>query len=289
MQTLSDKIYPGKVLLFGEYTVIHGGDTLAIPLYNKFASWDYDDLEFESRNSIDQFIDFLVLNGICDLDIDNFSAEWDEGLFLDSNIPSGYGVGSSGSVVAAVYDGFVKSPVLDFVSLREVFQQMEAYFHGSSSGIDPMVSYLGKGVLLQENELHVLDIENNSILQHLYLWDSGESRKTAPLVQWYNEKIRSVSYRKQIESILQPLNSKLIDSFLQEDQAEFIPTLQEVSNFQMNNFKQMFPPIVRDGLKHLRNQYNATVKLCGAGGGGFYLIHSLDKSISEEASVSPLV
>ena len=68
-----DKVYPGKVLLFGEYTVIHGRDSVAIPLYKKTANWDYDDLEFESRDTIDKFIDFLVLNGIGEVKLESVS------------------------------------------------------------------------------------------------------------------------------------------------------------------------------------------------------------------------
>lgn len=289
MEDLIDYIYPGKVLLFGEYTVIDGGDSLAIPLYKKTANWDYDELEFESRESLDQFVDFLMLNGMVDFDLDLFSSEWEAGLFLESNIPSGYGAGSSGAVVAALYDCFVHAKKDDIHELRAIFQKMESYFHGTSSGIDPLVSYVGKGILIEKEEIHVQDVDHNLILNNLYLWDSGIPRKTNPLVQWYKTQMKSTSFKNLIFNTLFPLNEALIKSFIIEDQVSFLENLKLLEDFQIQFLKKMFPLEIKEKLYQLKKEYNATIKLCGAGGGGYYLIYCEDERIRDEVSIIPFL
>ena len=286
-QDLFNKVYPSKVLLFGEYTVIHGGDSLAIPLYKKTANWDYDDLEFESRESIDSFIDYLVVNGIGEINLEVFSEEWNNGLFLESNIPSGYGAGSSGSLVAAVYDSFMKHTTSDHSELRELFVKMENHFHGTSSGIDPLVSFLGKTLHLSNGKINVLE-DDFPILENLYLWDSGFSRKTAPLVQWYKETLDK-GLRQSVDEELSPMNQLLISSFITSDRFTFKQMFQEVEKFELNYFIPMFPHSIKQGLNRMRNNYGISYKLCGAGGGGFYLIYSENKSILEEPNIIPLV
>ncbi len=285
-QTLINKIYPGKVLLFGEYTAIHGGDSLALPFYKKMACWDYDDLEFESRESLDKFFDYIIVQGISELDIDRFSKEWEQGLFLDSNIPLGYGCGSSGSVVAAVYDAFVSKKIDDVSELRNIFSAMESYFHGSSSGLDPLVSYLGKGIHVEDQKVSIVD-SDFSLLSSLYLWDSGVSRKTSPLVEWYKEhQLKGLQHH--IEDELTPINRNLIQYFMSSDETQFAHVFQRVEQFQLNYFKPMFPRIIKEQLLQLKATYDIYFKLCGAGGGGYYLIHSKDPAIKNEKGIIPL-
>lgn len=285
-QDIINKVYPSKVLLFGEYTVIHGGDSLAIPLYKKTANWDYDDIEFESRESLDAFVDYLVVNGIGDINFEHFSREWNNGLFLESNIPSGYGAGSSGSVVAAIYDCFMKHKTNNLDELRAMFVKMENHFHGTSSGIDPLVSYLGKTLHLSDGKVNVLEGEY-PILDKLYLWDSGNSRKTAPLVEWYNKNLEK-GLRQSVNGELAPLNQHLINAFIISDSEEFKRIFKEVERFELNYFIPMFPHSIKQNLNRMRNDYGISYKLCGAGGGGFYLIYSENKSILNEPNVIPL-
>ena len=65
-------------------------------------------------------------------------------MYFDSSIPQGYGVGSSGALVAAIYDQYAlnKITVLEnltkdkLVQLKQSLQQWNL-FHGKSSGLDP--------------------------------------------------------------------------------------------------------------------------------------------------------
>lgn len=286
MNNITHKIFPGKVLLFGEYTVIHGEDTLAIPLYKKTANWDYDDLEFESRESLDKFIDYLIVQGIGKVDLKRFSNEWKDGLFLESNIPKGYGAGSSGSVVASVYDAFMDKETTDYNELRALFIKMENFFHGSSSGVDPLVSYFGKSIHLSKGDVHLIDSES-LLINNLYLWDSGVSRSTAPLVDWYkssyNEFLKPI-----VEEKLIPANQKLITSYLDNNKSSFKQFFEQLEKIQLKYLVPMFPRKIKDSLLVLKENYDISFKLCGAGGGGYYLIYSESKEIENESAIIPL-
>ena len=286
MGDLINKIYPGKTLLFGEYTVIHGGDSLAMPLYKKTANWDFDELEFESRESLDKFIDYLVVKGIGSVKLEKFSSLWQGGLFLESNIPAGYGAGSSGAVVAAVYDSFLEHTTEEPEEIRKIFKLMENHFHGSSSGLDPLVSYYGKGVHISNSCLKLVDIDG-PLLSNLYLWDSGESRSTAPLVEWYKKKLER-GFRAIIEERLIPMNNELITSFLEDKKDTFSYVFEKVEKFQLKYFTPMFPSHIREVLLGLKEEFNCNFKLCGAGGGGYYLIYCKNQDIKHKASIIPL-
>ena len=109
------KKYTSKILLFGEHSIIKGSQALAMPLPNFFGSWDKTKIDLEkSQMSLLAFAEYLkklqnenVL--LCDLDIEGFQDQLDDGLFFKSNIPTGYGVGSSGALCAAVYETFSKN------------------------------------------------------------------------------------------------------------------------------------------------------------------------------------
>jgi len=73
-----------------------------------------------------------------------------EGLAFESNIPIGFGLGSSGALSAGVYDSFCLAKANDNLELtKKHLAQIESYFHGSSSGTDPLVSFLQQGVYIE--------------------------------------------------------------------------------------------------------------------------------------------
>ena len=90
------------------------------------------------------------------LDWEALHADLDLRLYFDSSIPQGYGVGSSGALVAAFYDRYAVdkiSPQADLIPeklsrLKSIFAAMESYFHGKSSGLDPLNSYLSLPLLI---------------------------------------------------------------------------------------------------------------------------------------------
>lgn len=114
-----------------------------------------------SKQELARFCAFLQeaegLAGI--IDADSLESDLQNGWYLDSDVPIGYGLGSSGMVVAAVYDRYARSPIQDAMDLKALFARMEGYFHGSSSGIDPLQCYLGKPFEITPEGLELLDDE----------------------------------------------------------------------------------------------------------------------------------
>ena len=113
--------YFAKILLFGEYGVIRDAMALSIP-YTSYsgvlrlpdgeASFD----QRESNASLDRFTAYLeelhALGDLAaDLDLRALRADLDRGLYFDSSIPQGYGVGSSGAMVAALYARYARNPL----------------------------------------------------------------------------------------------------------------------------------------------------------------------------------
>ena len=154
-------LFYSKILLFGEYGIIEDSKGLSIP-YNFFkGALKIPETPSEiSKNSNSILFDFCnhlkQIKGLADLDLILFEKHLNKGLYFDSSIPKGYGVGSSGALVAAVYDKYSnnKITVLEnltrdkLLKLKTIFSKMESFFHGKSSGLDPLNSYLSIPILI---------------------------------------------------------------------------------------------------------------------------------------------
>ena len=140
-------LFYSKILLFGEYGIIEDSKGLSIP-YNffngdlKFSKVETKDSK-KSNKILFQFHKYL--SGIHDLDLDlsKFEKDLGKGIFFDSSIPQGYGVGSSGAIVAAIYDKYAFNKITisenlnrnKLVDLRNIFSQMESFFMENLLGL----------------------------------------------------------------------------------------------------------------------------------------------------------
>src|SRR5947208_3527294 len=116
---------------------------LAAPVehYNgmfKFGSLKNRQVE-ESNKSLELFANYIIYHDqiASQYDTSQFLEDIENGLYFDSNIPQGYGLGSSGALVAAVYYQYNKfrkknRPVSD---LKNELALLESYYHGKSSGL----------------------------------------------------------------------------------------------------------------------------------------------------------
>jgi len=110
---MANPLFYAKILLFGEYGIIEDSQGLTLPysFYKgtlKFSSLG-NEFEKKSNESLRQYADFLqtlTLPEIYQLNLLQLRTDLDNGLFFDSNIPQGYGVGSSGALVAAIFEKY---------------------------------------------------------------------------------------------------------------------------------------------------------------------------------------
>jgi len=265
----------GKILLFGEYTVIDGGQALAIPNPDFFGLWE------KNRNDVyhESLVDFLaylkVLSQtkawIPEESISRFSSDLNDHLSFQSNIPIGYGLGSSGALVAGWYARYIGDTDMKIEDLQRRLSLLETHFHGASSGFDPLVTLLNEMILIKENSSEVIPSKNNRMMDNIKLIDTGISRSTAPLVQIYKSKKSDQSFLLNVIPNLKELNRLAIEAYLLSDKINLQNIVYQISELQWNSFQEMIPESMHTRWKSGLKDGNKVLKLCGAGGGGMLL------------------
>lgn len=288
-----DRVYPGKILLVGEYTVIHGGRALAIPYTDLYCQWTENGIP-ESLHSLQRLKSYMLkayYNGLL-FNIDFDLWEWDltKGLSLDSNIKQGYGAGSSGAVVAAVFDRYyTNKEELSILQVKEVLALLETHFHGSSSGIDPLVSYFQKAIIKEKNsEFNLIELELKSNDFAWGLIDTGKARSTSPLVNSY---MRLFEHNPIFQKAVQALNIEVdqaINQMIDQDLASVFKSIKQISKIQFKHFQEMIPENVSAIWEASLSSSKHVIKLCGAGGGGYMLVLSKDIEAFKEACDLPV-
>ncbi|MDC1174817.1 mevalonate kinase [Bacteriovoracaceae bacterium] len=304
MNTDTSKKFNSKVLLFGEYTVIKQSMALSIPfdlfdggLTFKKEQQKVDDSELKAFS---KYMHKLDREGSLPFEFDSSSFQFDvgQGLHFLSTIPMGYGVGSSGALCAALYDRYstpVEKNTLNPSQLKKNFALMENHFHGSSSGVDPLISYLNRPILIDKGQ-KMGSVELPTFTDRkggLFLLNTGRSRKTEPLVNLFLEKCKNKDFENSLINDLLPLTNLCIDSFLKGNSVELVSNFRRLSGFQFELMEPMIPTLFHDIWRKGNETGEFSLKLCGAGGGGFILGITPDfKMISEaleDYEVRPLI
>ncbi len=278
-------LFYSKILLFGEYGIIEDSKGLSIP-YNfyKGALKIPKKINASSKSSNKILIDFLeYLNSKkIKLDLDKLKSDIDKGLYFESSIPRGYGIGSSGALVAAIYDkyAFDKITVLEnltrekLIKLKKIFSVMESFFHGKSSGLDPLNSYLSIPILINsKTDIKVTGIPSQKTIGNgaVFLMDSGKTGSTAPMVNIFMEKMKKDGFRKIINEEFIRHTNLCVDSFLKGDLNSLFNNTKTLSKIVLDNFKPMIPKEFHNLWKKGIENNSYFLKLCGSGGGGYIL------------------
>jgi len=281
------KKYNSKVLLFGEYTVLNGTKALAVP-FDKFSgSWIYkkNHPSAVEIQKLKQYLLKIYHEGKLDnFDFDELEYQTAKGLAFESTIPQGYGLGSSASVTAAIFDAFRKEKeLLTLNELRKILGLIESCYHGSSSGLDPLVCFLNQPVLIHDaDNVELIDEQNSDIDASLYLLDTKMPRRTGPLVEAYLKTFeKSEAFRKRIDEI-SDINDQLIDDYLFRNIDSFINNFQKLSWAQYNYLSILIPDKYAALWKKGHKSCSFDMKICGAGGGGFLMLMVYDKAVADE-------
>lgn len=274
---MNTKVYNAKILLFGEHTVIIGSQALAIPLNSFNGYWKYEkhaDQAALLQQNLAQFIQYLREQQLQEvLNVTKFEEALKKGLYFESNIPTGYGLGSSGALCAAVYDTFGKKPNHESPEqLKQLFGKMESFFHGSSSGFDPLVSYLNYPVLVDEGiKKAQLPGHTTQGQEGIFLLDTGLTRDASNIINEFMHRYQSDFFQKKCQADLIPAVDEAIQALLGDRWELLFSIFHEISLFQYRYFDFMIP----EGFKNLwltsLSSTHFKLKICGAGGGGFML------------------
>lgn len=229
-------------------------------------------------------------------DLSSFEFDIGQGLFFDSTIPQGFGVGSSGALCAALVDRYtnIEDDVDKIDELKKFFSLVESHFHGSSSGFDPLVSFLQRPILIGEKQkLSTVELPDYKEGKGcLFLLNTGRARRTEPLVNLFLEKCKSDEFNHLCQNHLLPITNQCIESFLKKDVQTLFENFNRLSEFQFQHMKEMIPKIFQDIWEMGLKGHEFYLKLCGAGGGGFLLGMTQDfesaRKVLEGQEIRPL-
>ncbi|WP_412559922.1 mevalonate kinase [Winogradskyella sp. MIT101101] len=290
-------LFYSKILLFGEYGIIKDSKGLSIPynFYNGALKVDENPSEeaIKSNESLKRFVEYLkgLDKDLVDFDFETLQKDVNAGMYFDSSIPQGYGVGSSGALVAAIYDKYAsdKITVLEnltrekLLKLKAIFADMESFFHGKSSGLDPLNSYLSLPILINSKD----NIEATGIPSQkaegkgaVFLLDSGSVGETAPMVSIFMENMKNEGFRSMLKDQFIKHTDACVDDFLKGDIKSLFKNTKQLSKVVLNNFKPMIPKQFHELWKRGIETNDYYLKLCGSGGGGYILgfTENIDKA-----------
>lgn len=281
-------LFYSKILLFGEYGIIKDSKGLSIPysFYNGALKTDENpsDEARKSNHSLRKFAQYLegIDKSLVTFDLESLKSHIEAGMYFDSSIPQGYGVGSSGALVAAIYDKYAqdKITVLEnltrdkLLKLKTTFSAMESFFHGKSSGLDPLNSYLSIPILINSKD----NIEATGIPSQktdgkgaVFLLDSGIIGETAPMISIFMENMKQEGFRKMIKNQFIKHTDACVDDFLKGDIKSLFKNTKQLSKVVLNHFKPMIPAQFHELWKNGIETNDYYLKLCGSGGGGYIL------------------
>ena len=170
---------------------------------------------------------------------------------------------------------FLEKPVVDIwaLKLKDIFSLMESFFHGKSSGLDPLNSYLSLPILINSKT----NIEPAGIPSQkegkgaVFLLDSEQVGETEPMVNIFMNKMKNEGFRKMLNEEFAIYTDACIDNFLHGNVSSLLGNVKKLSKLVLANFKPMIPSafhkIWEQGIQ--TNDYY--LKLCGSGGGGYIL------------------
>ena len=298
---LKQSLFYAKILLFGEYGIIEDSMGLSIP-FNQFnGALKIDDRKDEfssnSNEDIEAFYDYLVkLNTEnelpCIFNLEALKKDLDKGLYFDSSIPQGFGVGSSGALVASVYDKYCTDKIAisksqsgnEILKLKIIFSKLESFFHGKSSGLDPLICYLNLPVLIKsKTDLDTIGLPEPNALGKgaIFLLNSGSPGQTQSMVSIFLEKCKNEGFRNLVKNQFKKYNDECIEAFLNKDFKPLFKSLKSLSQLVYDNFSPMIPDKFKKLWKEGIDSNSYYLKLCGSGGGGFILGFTQDMEAAQ--------
>ena len=284
-------LFYSKILLFGEYGIIQDSKGLTIPynFYNGALKCDDNQSKeaISSNGHLKRFVAHLKNLAVdqpelVTFDLATLESDVNQGMYFDSSIPQGYGVGSSGALVAAIYDKYAQNKITvlenltreKLLELKTIFSQMESFFHGKSSGLDPLNSYLSIPILINSKDnIEATGIPTQSFEGKgaVFLIDSGIVGETAPMVNIFMENLKDQGFRTMLKTQFVKHTDSCVENFLGGDIKSLFANTKKLSKVVLNHFKPMIPEqfhgIWQKGID--TNDYY--LKLCGSGGGGYIL------------------
>ena len=293
-----------KVLLFGEYSIFFESMALTIPFKGYSGKFSYpngkhdDPRILASNKRLREYLKFITEHHIdprLNLNLERFQKELEKGLYFESDIPQGFGLGSSGALVAAIFLRYVddsaelsnqlQTLTKDRIrNLKDSLGRLEDPFHGTSSGLDPL-SVLANEPLLIRPQFDIAPTaipESKMDGQHVvFLLNTKIERDTESLVAQFKKACEGDGFVERVNRSLTTATNAAIESFLQSDYETLYENVDQISRFHLDEMEFVIPrglrPLIETGIES--GAYH--LKICGAGGGGFLLGFTADWQATE--------
>lgn len=285
--------FNSKVLLFGEYSALYNSMALVMP-YDRFSGQltfatdgTQNKFAYRSNEYLKHFSAFVASNMDENfvLEVKQFEWEIENGLFFNSNIPQGYGLGSSGALVVAIFLRYLrkakelkddlKGLTLETVQkLKISLGKMESYFHGTSSGLDPLSIILNRPILYKsagDISPVIIPTEKENGKNIIFLLNTGIARQTSTMMSQFMDFCGDTTFRNKIHDELVNYTNDSINSFLTENPESLYRSLDKLIQFQLREMDFFIPSSFQKVISKGLENGDYFVKICGAGGGGFML------------------
>ena len=267
--------FPAKILLFGEYAVLEGGEALSIPYNERGGQFSYGiqtDEQRASARSVHQFFSWLIKEHRDRFNMNALEEDLEKGIFFDSSIPVGYGVGSSAALVAATVGAYAQEVPESSEELQSFLAEIEGYFHGKSSGLDALVSFRGKAFhKTVSGKLRELDYPGLPKHQFILI-DSKQTGPTGKLVSLFRERMTNLGWKNRFTTEFIEHGNRAIHGLVENDSDVFASAVASISKFTVSEMQFALPQPIETLALELQNRKLGFLKLCGSGGGGFFLL-----------------
>ena len=277
--------YPSKILLLGEYTIIQSSAALAIPYTHYKSYWSDHPLSDNFKNTIDPSFSKQSLQKIAIdlksldrplLDLNQLVEDLKNGLWLGTNSPMGYGLGSSGAVCAAIYDRYGLQKEVNLSLLKQDLALLEHSFHGKSSGIDPLVAYINQPLWVHSDK----SIQSIALPQKkegaIFLIDTQLPRTSTPLINLFVASCEQAEFNQSFVAPASAAVDESIHALIEGNFKALMQSIQVISKLQLAYLPPMIPSIMRAVWQKGLDSDEFYLKICGAGGGGFMLGFAYD-------------
>jgi mevalonate kinase len=286
---------PGKVILFGEHFVVYGLKAIlgSIDRRVTVTSTKTDDKNIMIKSSFGQVNtpvgnydqvkgSFRPFTYIAKKMIERFQYDGGLEIIIESNIPSGVGLGSSSACcvaaagsISGLFSEFTKDEILNLAmeAERTIFQE--------ASGADSTVSTYG-GIIEYDKESGFNKIESSPSL-HLVIANSKQTHSTSKVV---SKVKRFKEENEQVFSELCENESKLIETVRQALKDNDLSVIGKCMSENQKYLEQI--GVSNDKLQSMIKIAKETcygAKLTGAGGGGCIIAltdeSNLDKTLKK--------
>lgn len=284
--------FNAKILLFGEYGIIKGSKGLALPLTNFKGCLDFSEnhKNLSSKLRLDEFYAYLKDSNLIsrEMDLPKLENDIKKGLFFNSNIPHGYGIGSSGALCASLFAKYAyhferkSSYNKDELSyLKDIMSLMESFYHGTSSGIDCLISLIDLPMLIESrSNVKIISDPLGNMQGSFFLFDSGASRTTSTFVQNFLEQYeKEIEYKNKVIEFVEVTNSIISKTIANKCiESDFY----KLSRMQYLYFSNMIPKKLKNIWLEGIESKKYFMKLCGAGGGGYFIVYTQDQETEKQ-------